>query len=623
VDNVVKIFDNTFEYIPSDKGLNYIVCNEYSEIFFGVYQVIVNGVKFIGEGVDTIKGSPIVKIPVIIENETHDVLFALKSDSNNPGVVININSLSTGRKILVDEKNAIEHVVEEQGLDTIEEIVDIDRYKKDALRVITENFNDKKAKLESLQESLQSIINDNVESLKQSTLSDLQEFKSDVISSVETIVESNKIVNDSSIAEINSLKEHISVLVNSYIADLELTSTEKVAALNDLKDQVNFEVSTKLLEFESEVNSYKQITEDEFKKLEKYIIESEENLLAKNQSSIEVNQKLLDTIVEKSNNIVVLVESKISSLQSFTDKKTANIAKAIERKLADFDNKTKIVDEKIDLIEKTLSEKVVDYIDEFTAAVNEKVLSVDIIKAGIESAGETQTSKIQQVGEQLIEAVETKVKNVNIVAVKKEDLSSLKKQLEDRINTESANLKKYVTNYGGGGSVAQQYAAGGTMNGTLNIASGQILSGGIDLIDIFSTSGGGTYLPLSGGTVTGTTIFTGTISATLIEATSANITVIDIKQYELSGFNVQGNATVQGTVSASGLIYASGSNSDNWNSTYSTVQSNSSTWTQSISFNENTAQLSISNSNTVSLSALSGGIVTPPDPIPLISAIWS
>ena len=61
----------------------------------------------------------------------------------------------------------------------------------------------------------------------------------------------------------------------------------------------------------------------------------------------------------------------------------------------------------------------------------------------------------------------------------------------------------------------------------------------------------------------------------------------------------------------------------NWENTYSTVQSNSASWLQSISFNENTAQLSISNSNTVSLSALSGGVVSPPDPIPLISSIWS
>ena len=50
----------------------------------------------------------------------------------------------------------------------------------------------------------------------------------------------------------------------------------------------------------------------------------------------------------------------------------------------------------------------------------------------------------------------------------------------------------------------------------------------------------------------------------------------------------------------------------NWQSTYSTVQTNSSTWgtggvPQTLSFNENNAELTLSLGNTISLSALSGG----------------
>ena len=42
------------------------------------------------------------------------------------------------------------------------------------------------------------------------------------------------------------------------------------------------------------------------------------------------------------------------------------------------------------------------------------------------------------------------------------------------------------------------------------------------------------------------------LSATTIHALSSFVEVIDIKQYELSGFNVRGNATVQGSISATG-----------------------------------------------------------------------
>ena len=65
----------------------------------------------------------------------------------------------------------------------------------------------------------------------------------------------------------------------------------------------------------------------------------------------------------------------------------------------------------------------------------------------------------------------------------------------------------------------------------------------------------------------------------------------------------------------------------NWESTYTTVQTNSASWEpQTLTFDENNAQLTISLGNTVSLSSLSGGGIggiIASDPIPLISAIWS
>lgn len=88
----------------------------------------------------------------------------------------------------------------------------------------------------------------------------------------------------------------------------------------------------------------------------------------------------------------------------------------------------------------------------------------------------------------------------------------------------------------------------------------------------------GNFLSLSGGTITGNLSVTGTIHTTLLEAVSANISIIDIKQYELSGFNVTGNATVQGSISASNTIYSGIYNSNEWSSTYNTVQAFSGSW---------------------------------------------
>ena len=146
---------------------------------------------------------------------------------------------------------------------------------------------------------------------------------------------------------------------------------------------------------------------------------------------------------------------------------------------------------------------------------------------------------------------------LNIIKETKDEIiSSSKKYLEEKIKVVSEENKSFARRIldlgGGGGSVATQFANGGTMNGNLNV-TGQYLSGGINLLNIFSGGGGG-------------------------------------------------------DAAVNALVHSS---SANWNSTYSTVYSNSASWgtggvAQTLSFNDSNAQLSISFGNTISLSALSG-----------------
>jgi hypothetical protein len=53
-------------------------------------------------------------------------------------------------------------------------------------------------------------------------------------------------------------------------------------------------------------------------------------------------------------------------------------------------------------------------------------------------------------------------------------------------------------------------------------------------------------------TISGDLTVTGTVSATVFNAVSANFSIIDIKQYELSGFNVTGDISITGDLSATG-----------------------------------------------------------------------
>jgi hypothetical protein len=127
-------------------------------------------------------------------------------------------------------------------------------------------------------------------------------------------------------------------------------------------------------------------------------------------------------------------------------------------------------DNKISLIE----EKVVDLTTE------NKQYFIDLVNESKQSL--------------LNEIANIKVDVPNIVIEKSNgkqevDLKGIKSELEKIIGTRFSNelqsLKRLIEMSSGGGSVAKQFAAGGTMDGTLNV-TGQILSAGVDLLTIFA-----------------------------------------------------------------------------------------------------------------------------------------
>jgi hypothetical protein len=185
---------------------------------------------------------------------------------------------------------------------------------------------------------------------------------------------------------------------------------------------------------------------------------------------------------------------------------------------------------------------------------------------------------------------------------------------------------------GGGGSVAVQYANGGTMNGDLNV-TGKYLSGGVDLSTLIGSGGGG--ISLSGYTdrlVSGSEVFKLNTDGTFnfpnniitpqdeviltlestklldnyynrlalspygffasdhnensitIDSTTNNILIDSQDQYHWKFNSVGemegpfGTLSVNGNVSASEVVYASGGNSNVWNSLNSTVVSTSAKW---------------------------------------------
>ena len=148
----------------------------------------------------------------------------------------------------------------------------------------------------------------------------------------------------------------------------------------------------------------------------------------------------------------------------------------------------------------------------------------------------------------------------------------LKKTSNDSIENAVKRIRRYVDTMSSGGSVAKQYAKGGTMDGDLNV-NGAYLSGGKNLDQIFITS----------ETDSQTLFFTESANKLSIsKGNTISLSSINTTFY-LNSSKYEDTYTIVQHNSAS---WAADSTTDtgvrdltsNWESTYTTVYSNSSDW---------------------------------------------
>lgn len=171
------------------------------------------------------------------------------------------------------------------------------------------------------------------------------------------------------------------------------------------------------------------------------------------------NPKNINVINEK----VFLPENKITENLKFLEETKHN---ELEKK-------------KLEEVQKNLDEKRKKIINEQKEILNKKnLLKEQEIKALQEK------QKIEK---------EIQQKQKTLKETKDEIIASSKQYLEEKLKVYSEENKSYarrILELGGGGSVAVQYANGGVMQGNLNV-TGNYLSAGVDLLNIFTGGGGG------------------------------------------------------------------------------------------------------------------------------------
>jgi len=213
--------------------------------------------------------------------------------------------------------------------------------------------------------------------------------------------------------------------------------------------------------------------------------------------------------------------------------------------------------------------KLKDIFDQKPVTIETKIVSVSALEQKEEIKAVQPVSDKENKPSDYINELE---KLKNSVAVEKEDskITEIKKLIEEFAEK---YVKKAIGHMGesGGGTNAVQYANGGTMNGDLNV-NGNYLSGGVNLLDIFA-----------------------------LQPDLDNQTL----SYNDSNYNL--SISNGNTVNLSSINTTTKTYSGDWNSVYSTVCAFSAAWGQDIqqlSFDNTNYNLSITNGNTVNLSAL-------------------
>ena len=554
----MRLFSEKVSPTFNSSGYNILTVKDFSEVFFDVYEFEINGSKFVAEKTGVLDDAPIVSIPVTYQESVSQYDFVLHKGEQSIHFDPNTKSTPTSLPVHSDTEIVLsENVIsEEQDEVFLEEkrnliIEEINKAKIAAAQYLSNLDKQNKRSLATYQTEREIALKEDIDKQKQILFDEFQSFITNLRNDLLESDTSNKeVLGQIIISELNEASKHLDTQLESIENAIESKLEERAMVL--LNDVLLTEIE----------RSSKSISEN----LDNRVASIEQSL---NNSLVETKNEIASNITEKLQEITTELNAKDSSIVELNNTLNKQSNKALSRIGTVKTQLEESLSSAVSLLESRIdsaSEKLEEYYTNKISVVEEAMASMS------EETRQHVIDLIKESKSSLLEEINNiKITVPNIVIEKSNgnqeiDVPALKTELEksvsNRFVNEISSLKRLIELSSGGGSVAMQFANGGTMNGNLTVV-GAISASQYLGISIPSSD----YLPLSGGIVTGNVSVTGQLSAeriftTQLDALSANITVIDIKQYELSGFNVTGNVTINGTVSAGNLsagdIYSNG-----------------------------------------------------------------
>ena len=542
----MKLFSESVKHTFTNSSHNILQVESFNEIFFDIFEIEINKSKYPVEKISEYDRNPVVSVPVLIEGV--EVFFPFVLTKGKFGVFFN-------------ESNTLESLFPDGDFDTIKQKPEIIEEQIDD-SVIVESIEEVEYQVNQLVDKKSKILQQ-IKLAKKDARKNLDLYKKKVISeATDDIKKSNKILQEtldtareSLVSEFLTISENIKTelfeLANSQYPELQETINNKISILSeDLTESFKSD-------FENSTTIFDKKLQDLVKELYKISIEPKINTEVSKLTEgitnkvIDIENDLyskLDNKVDKE--LVEEISNEIDAIRISNIELNDNITKGVNKALSRVGNVKNLVGELSLELDNKINEATVNitnyYAERLTLLENKQFdLSEESTKYFIDLITESRNNLLGEIAKIKTEKpVEYIIESAK--GPEKIDVSTLKKEYDKIISDKFANtivdLKKYIVLHSGGGTVAVQFADGGTMNGDLVVT-------GNTTTNTLTVNNGVTVL----GGLSADRIYT-----TQLDALSANITVIDIKQYELSGFNVQGDCTVQGSVSADKFVTIGG-----------------------------------------------------------------
>jgi hypothetical protein len=517
-----------------NSGDNLILCSCLQEAFFDIYSVEIQGESFLKKADRIIDGCPIIKLNVEHHGiEYQDVEFKLVA-ADADEVFINETLLQHGFEYAAPEQSfcieqqLCEIAQEPQYIEYTPETMEI-MAAPDAGALKEQARNSQEKRIKKTLSNIYNKLNDHLsEQLLQAKTSMLQE----TLASQMQMQQQSKQKLDASVVdlqqEFNDLSQQFQKVSRRFtddaVAKFKDTVVEQCNAVlyenNAIQlEQLQLQIKQNAVDAKDALQqNLKKSFKEKFQQLSAQHTEHQQQVqvfVEQQLQSMEQQIKLQqiktfeDSVAALMNDQSMFIDGVVNDKITFIKESLQGLSQELQQTLLQqMQNShsetqqhllqiSEQVDGKLSTVDNLVSSAVADASQQLTQ-------HVDSLNASRLATVEQQVEQILR--EQFSQAAsqDTVVEEASQNRAISNAINAFKSQLNKDLQTQAANLQTemyrkfaiYADSMGGGGTVAVQYADGGTMNGSLNVTNGRILSGGVDISTLFGGGGGGAGLTL-------------------------------------------------------------------------------------------------------------------------------